>query len=175
MEIEELNLGFIWERPYLTLDGDDSFRKVWGEDWKKFREFLKNESLEKVIGLIIKMYKVDYPRSLYLLFSKRGAWNESYTEGEYDITDGIFLFRDDIDLVKYLFVEDMPYSLGFKELVIEFKSEYQLSNIVEESLNSIEFKKVQLTDSHEYILKEGPIENIRLSQNSFKLSLRLEV
>ncbi len=63
MNITNINLGFLWiENPNHILDAPDPFDEKWDSEYLKLYNFIEFEPLEKVIDLIILMYKDKYPK-----------------------------------------------------------------------------------------------------------------
>ena len=174
MEINNINLGFLWEeKNILVLDAPDPFFEKWGEEKYKYTEFIKKESIEKVIELLIVSFKTKYPRDYWFVSLANGieASDSIYADSPYKVVDEGHLRRTDMKAYKFLSkvdADDFEYDY---ERVFEFKSEVQLTAVVEEHLSGLAFDKTVSLDSTLFQVTNSPIAEIELTPLSFRLTI----
>lgn len=174
MEINDINLGFLWEeKKTIVLDAPDPFWEKWEDEEYNYSEFIKTESLEKIIGLLIVSFKTKYPRDFWFVSLAKGliASRSIYKDGLYKIVDGEHLSRDDLKAYKWLpktDADDFEYDY---ERIFEFKSEIDLTQTVEQHLAGLTFNKTVTTDSVLFQVSDSPIAEIELTPKSFRMTI----
>ena len=171
MNITDINLGFLWiKNPNRILDAPDPFDEKWRDDYLKLYNFIEFEPLEKVIDLIILMYKDKYPKEVvYTSMSTMKTYKHIYKKEGYKITDGKHLVRNDIYKFKYKRKLDKDEFEYLVEMVLEFKDIISLAKIIEKRLKGKEYTKQENGDNIIYTINKSPLASVEITSKSFKM------
>jgi len=173
MEITNINLGFLWEeRGGYILDAPDPFWEKWREDKVKFYEFMKTESIPKILELMALAYKDKFPRDYW----SSNFLNEKIRQTDVDADeDGVktygkeYMLRDDVisfaDKEKIVQGE-FEYS---SEIRLEFRESHDLETPIERALEGKNFSKSVVGDNTIYTVEDSPISQLEITSGSFKL------
>ena len=173
MEIADINLGFLWEeRGGPILDAPDPFWEKWREDKGNFREFMKTESISKIVELMVLAYRDKYPRDYWSSnFLNDKIWK---SELEAD-SDGIKTYGKDYmlrkDVISYADKEkiaqgEFEYS---SEIMLEFATNHDLETPIERALQGKIYTKNIIGSQTTYVVENSPLAQIEITDRSFKL------
>jgi len=171
MNITDINLGFLWiEKTSFWLDAPDPFDEKWRDDRVKLSYFIELEPLEKVIDLIILMYKDKYPKnSVFAGISTGRSARYVYMENGYEVIDGENISRTDITKYKDKNKLDKDGFEYLVEMVLEFKDTISLAKIIEKRLIGKEYTKQENGDNIIYTINKSPLASVEISSKSFKM------
>lgn len=177
MEINEINLDFLWEEKYLSVLGaTDPFWEKWRDEERKYTKFIETESLEKVIALMIISFKDKYPRDNWYASLSVGMESSKniYKDGDYEVSDGKYINRDDIAKHKMLAKTDKDKFEYDYERIFEFYEPVSLSDTIEEHLSDKAYTKESIDDGTLYKVEQSPIAEIAVTPKSFRLTINEE-
>jgi len=173
MEITDINLGFLWEdRGGYILDAPDPFWEKWRADKLKFYDFMKNETVPKIIELMVIGYRDEFPRNY---------WSSNFLNMKILKTDVVadengaktygkdYMLRSDI--IAYINREKITKE-GFdysSEITLAFKEEHDLETPIERALEGKNFTKNPLGSPTIYSVEDSAISQIEITASSFKL------
>ncbi|GGG23229.1 hypothetical protein GCM10011344_24970 [Dokdonia pacifica] len=171
MEITDIQLDFLWlTKGGPILDAPDPFWEKWRKEKLKLSNFIKTESIPKLIQLIVTAYKDQYPRSYWgggiLLDLENYAPKE---EEGYVLIESSSMIRKDIKKIKkkhYTDNEDLSY---LSELIYEFTDSHELEVPIETILEGKVYEKVTNVNVITYTVEESPIAQLVITPQSFKL------
>jgi len=173
MEITDIKLGFLWEdRGGPILDAPDPFDEKWRAEKMKVYDFMKNETIPKIIELMVIGYRDKYPRDY---------WTSSFLNMKILKTDvvadenGVSTYGEDYmlrsDIVAYTNKEKITQE-GFEyssEITLNFKEDHDLETPIERVLEGKTFTKNPLGSPTIYTVEDSAISQLEITANSFKL------
>lgn len=177
MEINEINLDFLWEKNRtFVLDGPTPFWEKWRDEKRKYAKFIETEPLEKVIALMIISFKDNYPRDSWfgILVNSMEGVNSIQTQDKYSILDGKYIVRDDISTLKWIEKQDKDKFEYDYERIFEFYEPVSLTDTIEEHLSDKTYTKESIDDGTLYKVEQSPIAEIAVTPKSFRLTINEE-
>jgi hypothetical protein len=170
MEITDIQLDFLWlSRGGPILDAPDPFWEKWADEKLKLSDFIKTESISKLVQLIVTAYKDQYPRSYW-----GGAIldHTTYTpkkEDGYSVIEASSITRKDIKKVKSKYDTDDRDLSYLSELIYVFTDIQELEAPIETILESKAYEKATNVNEITYTVEESPIAQIIITPQSFRL------
>ena len=170
MEITDIQLDFLWlSRGGPILDAPDPFWEKWGEEELKLSEFIKTESISKLVQLIVTAYKEQYPRSDWGGVILDHTTYTPKKEDGYSIIEASSITRKDIKKVKSKYVTDDRDLNYLSELIYEFTDAHELEVPIETILEGKTYEKVINVNEITYTVEESPIAQVVITPQIFKL------
>nr|WP_321233926.1 hypothetical protein [uncultured Psychroserpens sp.] len=172
MEITEINLGFLWDRYIPVLDATSPYETRWNDEKSKFRKFLREESLDKIVEATIIAFKDNYPRALFLYGAlSKGFQSEIIEEDDYSGLDQKDIRRNDVLKYRdktYIDSEDFEYVV---EIILEYVPTPNAMESVENGLQGKIYTKVEQVDKTVFQVQDSPISEIEVSSTKFHLKI----
>jgi hypothetical protein len=174
MEIKDLKLDFLWlKNPYMILGKKDPFWETWQPERWKFSEFVETAPIEKVLELIILVYKDKYPRAYWTgnFITLKGSDNVQESEGYFVFTEE-YLERNEMSKYKVKLKQDAGSIDYLSEMIIELKEPFDdMISMVENTLNGKGYTKTTQNGNTLYELSNSPLLKLEVSPTLFALTV----